>query len=255
MDGHPGGLDATALACRLSARDAQMVVAHVVTDHGESAPDPAVAQALAVCADHGGAHTGEVVHRRSIVRGLHELVEQRSADLLVVGAYHHSHLGRVWARDHTSAALRDAPCPVAVAPWGYAARAQEAVRAIGVGYEDDSESRDALDAARGLAWDLQAEVHATLIVPPSNWETPEAGAGWRAVEAGRRMAEIPGIKGAAAEGDVYDKLAALAGEVDLLVVGSHHHGVLRRLLMGDTVEHLSRDLPCPLLVMPHPTAV
>ena len=77
-----GGSARISVTLHLPGRKAFQVVP------GASRP---VAQALEACADHGGAHTGVVVHRRSIVGGLHELVKQRSADLLVVGAYHHSH--------------------------------------------------------------------------------------------------------------------------------------------------------------------
>jgi nucleotide-binding universal stress UspA family protein len=64
------------------------------------------------------------------------------------------------------------------------------------------------------------------------------------------MAEIPGVHGSAVEGDVAQALAELARAVDVLVVGSHHHRALRRLILGDVAASLARNLPCPLLVVP-----
>jgi nucleotide-binding universal stress UspA family protein len=61
----------------------------------------------------------------SVGRGLHELAEALEADLLVVGKSRQGVLGRALLGDNTLAALSRAPCPVAVAPAGYAQRARE----------------------------------------------------------------------------------------------------------------------------------
>jgi nucleotide-binding universal stress UspA family protein len=218
LDGHQGGDDAAALADRLAGAESELA----------TEPMPS-------------AHT----HVAARVR---ELVAEHDADLLVVGA-HHRHLS-LWPRDYTRAELRDLPCAVAVAPWQYAERPLEPIRTVGVGYVDDRGGRDVLDVARTVAWQLGADVQARTVVAPSNWAAADSGAGWRAVAAGRRMAEIPGVHGAAVEGEPRHALAELSEDVDLLVVGSRHHGVLRSLLPGDVVEGLSRKSRCPLLVVP-----
>jgi nucleotide-binding universal stress UspA family protein len=64
----------------------------------------------------------------SVGRGLHELAEALEADLLVVGKSRPGVLGRALLGDNTLAALSRAPCPVAVAPAGYAQRAREIQR-------------------------------------------------------------------------------------------------------------------------------
>ena len=51
----------------------------------------------------------------AVGRGLHELAEQRRADLLVVGSTRHALLGRVVMGDDCRAALDGAPCAIAVA--------------------------------------------------------------------------------------------------------------------------------------------
>jgi nucleotide-binding universal stress UspA family protein len=54
------------------------------------------------------------------------------------------------------------------------------------------------------------------------------------------------------EGPVADVLLALAEfrSIDLLVVGTQGHGRLQRLLLGSVAEKLSRQAPCPVLVVP-----
>jgi nucleotide-binding universal stress UspA family protein len=144
------------------------------------------------------------------------------------------------------------PCAVAVAPWGYAMRPDRVIRSIGVGFVDDRSGRVVLDVARGLGWQLGADVHATTVVAASNWESAAAGVGWKAAAAARRMAEIPGVHGTAIEGVPHRALAAVSADVDLLVIGARHRGAVRRLLLGDVGENLAHSSRCPLLVVPHP---
>ena len=59
----------------------------------------------------------------SVGRGLHELVEEIHADLLVVGSSRRALLGRAGVGDDTRAALNGAPCAIAIAPAGYGQRA------------------------------------------------------------------------------------------------------------------------------------
>ena len=217
VDGQEGERDATALAHRLADRDATFTTGHIA--EGDDVAD-----------------------------GLFLLATDQRAELIVVGVHHHR---RLWGADHTRATLRHAPCPVAVAPAGYANNGQAEIRAIGVGYHDhDPESDAALTAAQSLAAATGAEVHNTHVVPETNWDTPDSGAGRLAVAARERLTGLEAVV-TVVEGDVHKALAALEHEVDLLVLGSHHHGVLRRFVLGDTVTGLTRDLSCPLLVIPH----
>jgi len=216
VDGPEGERDARALAQRLAGPGAGLVTGHI--------PD------------------GD-----DVAAGLFGLAAAESADLLVVGPHHHHHL---WNADHARATLRDAPCPVAVAPVGYADHGDAAIGAIGVGYDDhDPESDAALTTAQALAAASGAEVRITHVVAETNWDTPDSGAGRLAVAARERLSDLDGVV-TVVEGDVHDALAALERGVDLLVLGSHHHGALRRLVVGDTVGSLSRELACPLLVIP-----
>ena len=39
---------------------------------------------------------------------------------------------------------------------------------------------------------------------------------------------------------------------DVIVVGSHGHGVLKRLVMGSVSTHVMHHAPCPVLLVPPP---
>jgi nucleotide-binding universal stress UspA family protein len=175
--------------------------------------------------------------------GLDALVAAHRPDLLVIAAPPHHAL-----RHPAQAALHHPPCHVALAPRGYAGRSAD-VRAIGLGYLDTPEGRAVLDATRGLAFRWAAQIEAVRVVPLSHWPASDSGAGWRALAAAERMAEIPGVHGTAVEGDVRQALSALARRVDLLVVGPRRHGSLAHLVRGDVLAHLARTVSCPMLLI------
>jgi nucleotide-binding universal stress UspA family protein len=256
LDGGQGGLDAAALGAELAGPESALALAHVLTGATRARPGDEVRQeAVEVMRPHRSDPAGPdppllTTRGGSVVAGLRELVDAHGGELVVVGVHHHRHLNLA-RHDHTRDALRRLPCAVAVAPRHYARRPPAGIAAVGVGYVDDRGGRVVLDTARGVAWQLGAEVHATTIVASSNWPDADSGAGWRALSAARRMAQIPGVHGTASEGDPYHALLALSREVDLLVVGTHHHSALRRLLPGDVAEGLSHAAGCPLLVVPH----
>jgi nucleotide-binding universal stress UspA family protein len=51
-----------------------------------------------------------------------------------------------------------------------------------------------------------------------------------------------------------DALMELAGQADLLVIGSRRWGAATRVLVGSTGEALLHDAGCPVLVVPRPAA-
>ena len=260
VDGQEGGLDASALARTLAPPTAELVAARVLPrddgPHGvaDAGDDDAVTAARRVVeATPGLSSVGVLVHARSVADGLHRLAGEQSADLIVVGS-HHGGTAHLWSGDRTRATLRDAPCAVAVAPRGYADDPRVTIRSIGVGYDETEEAQRALDMGRALAWDTGAEVQALEVVAETNWQTPESGAGWKAVAAGTRIAELSGVTGVVVEGDAHVHLAQFAREVDVLILGSHSHGLLHRLVLGHASEGLAGHLPCALIVMPHPAS-
>jgi nucleotide-binding universal stress UspA family protein len=166
----------------------------------------------------------------------------------------------VFLGDDTRASLKGASCAVAVAPHGYAEH-PATINTIGVGYEDTAAGEGAVALARRLAARHDARIRAlTVISPfagPAYWEP------FAMVDTGRtiaaavdRLASLEGVEGhVAASGIPGEELAAFSDEVDLLVVGSHGYGPVRRLLLGSTSQHLTRSARCPLLVLPRPVDI
>ena len=46
---------------------------------------------------------------------------------------------------------------------------------------------------------------------------------------------------------------AEAHHADVVVLGSHGHGLVRRFLLGSVADKIVRQAPCALLVVPHRT--
>jgi nucleotide-binding universal stress UspA family protein len=200
----------------------------------------------------------------SVGSGLHQLAEDRAADLIVVGSCSRGLAGRVLVGDDTRGSLNGASCAVAIALRGYADHPRD-ICTIGVAYNDtpEAEAEAALAVARGLAAEHRATVRALTAVSPTSgavggWEP--VGAGWgemiEALEqaANARLRALDGVDGRVAVGLPGDELTAFTDELDLLVVGSRSYGPLRRLMFGSTSAHLARTARCPLLVLPRSAA-
>jgi nucleotide-binding universal stress UspA family protein len=199
----------------------------------------------------------------SVAGGLHQLVADCAAELLVVGSCGRGLAGRLLGRDDTRASLNGASCAVAVAPPGYAAAHPHDIRTIGVAYNATPEAGAAVLVARGLATEYGATVRALNVVSTASgaggvWEA--FGTGWTNIlEAQKRAANdclgsLDGVDGQVAVGLPDEELTAFTDEVDLLVVGSRSYGPLRRLIFGSTSAHLARTARCPLLVLPRSVA-
>jgi nucleotide-binding universal stress UspA family protein len=128
IDGHQGGRDAIALA-RQIAPDASFTLAHVATgpkawwerELAEEIPFHHPALMLAAERQASGLDAGiACVAAASPARGLHEIATRLDANLIVVGSCRHGPLGRVLIGDDARATLAGTPCPVAIAPRGYA---------------------------------------------------------------------------------------------------------------------------------------
>ena len=184
---------------------------------------------------------------RSVGDGLHQLGTDCGADLLVVGSSSRGPVGRVLAGDDARGTVSGAVCPVAVAPHAYAERSDE-IKAIGVAYDGGAEAAAALAVARELAAAHRARLLALTVVAP----VPGAVRRVRILEQAARdsLRQLEGVEGRVAVGAPPDELVAFGDELDLLVVGSRGRGPLRRLILGSTSLHLTREARCPLLVIP-----
>ncbi|WP_187368977.1 universal stress protein [Baekduia soli] len=200
--------------------------------------------------------------------GLEELAQQTGALAVVVGASHLGRFARGVRGDVGLGLLRDAPCPLLVAPRGYAAQTHGMPERIAVGWDETAEA----EAAVAVAADLAHRVHGcvrlvhALAPPPVASELPYPDdPAFRAARIARAQERLDVVAAAlservAVETEVVQDLATQAltqagGRADLLVVGSRARGPVRRLLLGSVAEGLVHRAPCPLLVVPRGAAV
>jgi nucleotide-binding universal stress UspA family protein len=187
--------------------------------------------------------------------GLRDAAESRGADLLVVGSCHRSSVGRVLAGDDTRAALHRAPCAVAVAPRGYHECVKPPVL-IGVAYDGSPDSEVALAHARALAKETGAGVLARHVVQlkvygASGWapavvEDPDV----QIAVAREQLGDLDDVDLGVVTGALGEELAAFSTTVDVLVCGSRHNGIVRRVALGTTSDFLARHCACPLIITP-----
>lgn len=71
------------------------------------------------------------------------------------------------------------------------------------------------------------------------------------VSATARRLGMESAAGLVTVGDAGEELCRLAveGPYDVLVVGSHGSGLLKRILLGSVSHHVLHHAPCPVLVM------
>jgi nucleotide-binding universal stress UspA family protein len=270
VDGGAHGRDAIALASRLTDPQGKLTLANV--DSAGLRPSGAIspifvreereasAQMLERERAAVGATAAELITLVALSPGaaLHLRAEEQGADLLVVGSCSHGTFGRAMLGDDTRAALNGAPCAVAIASVGYAENPAPIGR-VGVAYNGSPESSAALAAARELAAQNNAGVHALEVVSIPTYAFTGIGIAPPAIgdgidemlkEANSRMREISGVEGHAVYGLTGEELAAFGDQVDILVVGSRSYGPVRRLVLGSTSDYLERHARCSLLVLP-----
>jgi len=263
VDRH-GGHDPITLAKRLLAQGSALTLAHVFPGTAqiwqrppslESPERREAADMLEKALEEAGSDA-RIRWREdgSAGRGLHELCEIAEADLLVVGSSRRGLWGRVLLGDDTHAALNGAPCPVAVAPIGYAEQ-PVAIREIGVAYNGSPESDHAITVARALAEECGAKLSAfeavslpALGIVPGRMSVAEAFDGL-VRNARARIEALGDVEPHAVYGNPVEELAVYSASLDLLVVGSRGYGPLGRLVHGSTSQQLARVARCPLLVL------
>jgi nucleotide-binding universal stress UspA family protein len=134
-------------------------------------------------------------------------------------------------------------------------------RKILVCYDGSPESERALMRAVELA--SAVPVHVTVVsvaeslYPMREWDgmvdPAEEQEHRRLLARATQTLADHGIDAATVEpiGDVADRIVELAREMDaaLVVVGTRHHGIVRRLLFASVSEEVVADAPCDLLVV------
>jgi nucleotide-binding universal stress UspA family protein len=268
-DGSEQSQDALALARMLaSAGNRSVVVAHVipkpppydartreyvtlVREHDRAVLDPALAQLAGLQVE------SHPIESASPARGLHELVEEERASLVVIGSTHRGPVGRVLLGSVGEVLLAGTPAAVAVAPKGFARARPEAIRTVSVGVKRAAEDDGALRAAAALASDLGARLRAIAveetILHARHSSGDQAHDGRPLDEELTRAladAQVPDAEQVVLSGAAATCLARECADSDLLVIGSRSYGPLHHTLLGSVSAKLMRSCPAPLLVVP-----
>lgn len=263
-DGTATGIDALRLAAELAEPAAGEVVVAAVYDHDNEFAELVEArltEGLALLPRRTGARAAAA--DGSPARGLREIAAAEEADLLVVGATHRGAVARATVGGVGEHLLHGAPCPVAVAPAGYAQDPAEAPELIAVAYDGSPEARSALALATRLALEARARIRLIGVVElqPILGYTPAAN--YAEVEREARDAlrarleaaalELPyevGPETALGKGSAAEQIITRLGRAGMLVTGSRGYGPLRRVLLGSVSAALAHAAPVPLLITP-----
>lgn len=187
---------------------------------------------------------------------------EKEASVLVLGPTHRHSLART-LRGTARRVLRNTPCPVAVAPAGFADRPRRRLGLIGVGVEPTGEGGLALELAHDLAARAGGGMLAVGVVLPLSPlayddprdPTPYLVEEQHVVQVGleHALAALPAgvpCRAQAVVGDPALELAAASAEVDLLVSGSRRRGPIQAAVVGSVTERLLRRAACPVLIVP-----
>jgi nucleotide-binding universal stress UspA family protein len=277
------GADALALGVRLArSTGSSLLVLIVVPDEGAASTVVPMAP-LSVGVIRGQAqqwlddaaaripegieHSGRVLIADSFAEGIVQAGLESDARLIVVGAANGATFGLHRMGSTAQALLHSSPIPMALAPSGYAQRANvdttisRVTVAIG--------SRPGADLLLTAAVALSAAIGATLrLVSLVAFDVPR-GLDMQAVHLvstahrddvlARAEAELPAGVRAELEsppGDTVEQameqLSWLPGEV--VVVGSSRLAQPRRLFLGSTAAKILDVIPVPMIVVPRTTA-
>lgn len=201
-------------------------------------------------------------------RALHRLAEAERPDIVVVGSSHRGPFGRALLGSVGDRVIHGAPCPVAVAPRGFAEAATE-TRQLGVAYDGSPEARDALAWTSRFAQAAGAAVTVFTVFEPAAPPPGSTGAppdssqleetlrrAWQQ-QLDEAVATMPAhveATGVMLNGAPAPALATAASDVDLVVVGSRGYGPIRTTLLGSVSRSLVHHSPRPVIVVPRGAA-
>ena len=204
----------------------------------------------------------------SPARALHRVAEHIGAALTVVGSTHRGALGRVLPGSTGERLLHGSPCPVAIAPRGYAAQGSAPIGIVGVGYDTSDESEAALRAACRVARAFDAHLRVIRVFDATRVGTPALMTfpGWEAFNEDYEQHQRQGLERAVAAlpsevsaeavfvaGRPGSDLATQSQDVDLMIVGSRGYGPMAAVMLGGATHTLIRDAACPVVVLPRGT--
>jgi nucleotide-binding universal stress UspA family protein len=223
----------------------------------------ATVEGLPVEGPGSGPRQMRVIGGRSPGNGLHSLAAAEQASAVVVGSSKRGGRGRVTPGGVGAPLLAGSPCPVAVAPRGYATDPPP-MNPVGVAYDAGSESKMALQWAVRIAKGLKVELR--LIAVHSRiafGNLPVGGPGQvSSVNAALHEEMRKDLQSAAEKisdmevtqhlhnGDAASELVRESSDLGLLVTGSRAYGPVRTVLLGSVANDVIRGSRCPVVVVP-----
>ena len=204
----------------------------------------------------------------SAVDGLRRLAAEVDADTIVLGSTHRGRLGRILPGSVGGRLLGRSPCAVAVAPRGFAGRAELSggdprPRVIGVGYDGSPQAQETLRVAADLARLAGAALRVVAVGNPHVRGPAAATAetqAW-AMHASYRLQDllrevVAGLPDDLRALPIYVRgdpaanlIEAAEQGIDLLVIGARSRGPLRSL-PGSVCGRVMSEAPCPVIVVP-----
>lgn len=224
--------------------------------------DALLAQAAASLGDDVRVETRSLP-ASSPARALHELAERERAGLIVIGSSHVGRRGRVLPGSTGERLLHGSPCPIAVAPLGFATGAATP-KVVGCAWDASPEAEAALESAAELASATRAVLRVLRVAPSAAQPaSPLMGVDWDQLqhemreEARRALADRVALLPAElraeavfADGEAVPGILELSGSVDLLVMGSRGYGPLRAVVVGGVAGAVIRGAACPVVIVP-----
>ena len=213
----------------------------------------------------GGPDFTRVTGSGSAPAALEQIAQVHHADVVVVGSTHRAGISKVLPGSTADRLLAGASCAIAVAPRGYAAESDTAIRHIGVAYDGQRESNLALDAAIDVAKQAGAALRLIAVNVDPTQISPGRGAGstpqsyantlhgYFEERLNERLTRVPeGITSSfeVRTGKPAEEFAKEGAKLDLLVIGSRGYGPVRRVLLGGTALQVVKDATCPVMVVP-----
>jgi nucleotide-binding universal stress UspA family protein len=197
-------------------------------------------------------------------RVLHDVAAREGARAIVIASTHRGAPGRAATGTVADRLLTGAPCPVAIAPRGYAQRPWSGSFArVGAALAPAGADPRVLDAVRDLATGGAAAVELLTVAEPGIWRrdawagratADELGAAQReilerrAAEAATALDGLP-VRTVLLEGDPAEELGEASESLDVLVCGSRAYGPASIVLVGGVSKALARGARCPLVVV------
>ena len=177
FDGSDGGRDALELARAMATEAEASVLVVAVIPYGplpvdfQALESDGAAEAEPLFAEARERLPGLEVETRGFGGGspagvMTDLAESEQVDLIVVGSPHRGAVGRVLIGSVAENLLHGAPCPVVVAPRGYAEERHEPFRRIAVAYDGTPEAKAALRHAEAIAAQSNAVIEILTVVAP-----------------------------------------------------------------------------------------